>query len=89
MHDFSGFGLYCIFREEPIRFRTVTAKTLSSLPRELRLDRVSKVCLYNTESLPDALQAVDRLGIKAFRILSPLFPRYTHPDVVLFGRHAA
>ncbi len=74
------FGLCCIFIEEPVRFRTVTAKTLSALPRELRLDRVSKVCLQNVESLLDALQTVDRLGIKAFRILSPLFPRYTHPD---------
>ena len=74
-------GLCCIFIEEPIRFRVVTAKTLSAFPRDVQLDRVSKVCLHNTASLLDALQAVDRLGIKAFRILSPLFPRYTHPDV--------
>jgi len=79
------FGLCCIFKEEPVRFRTVTAKTLYALPRKLRrklrMGRVSKVCLHNTESLYNALQVVNRLGIKAFRILSQLFPRYTHPDV--------
>ena len=75
------FGLCCIFVEEPINFRTVTAKTLSTLSPKLRLNRVSQVCLHNARSLLDALRAVDRLGIGAFRILSPFFPRYTHPEM--------
>jgi len=33
------------------------------------------------ETLQLALETVHRLGIGAFRIMSPLFPRMTHPDV--------
>jgi UV DNA damage endonuclease len=75
------FGLCCLFIDEPIKFRTITAKTLSALPKKRRLERVSQVCLHNAESVLDALHTVERLGIGAFRILSPLFPRYTHPEM--------
>jgi UV DNA damage endonuclease len=75
------FGLCCIFMEEPIKFRTITAKTLYTLPPKQRLTHVSQICLHNAESLRDALDAVHRLGIGAFRILSPFFPRYTHPEM--------
>ena len=75
------FGLCCLFIDEPIKFRTITATTLSALPRKRRLERVSQICLHNAESLLDAVHTVDRLGIGAFRILSPFFPRYTHPEM--------
>lgn len=75
------FGLCCIFVEEPIKFRTITAKTLSGLPRQQQLDRVSEICLQNAENLVAALHSVARMGIGAFRILSSFFPRYTHPEV--------
>ena len=74
-------GLCCIFRREPIRFRTTTARVLSALPRRERLLRVSSLCLGNARTLLDALEAVRRMGIGAFRILTPLFPQYTHPEV--------
>ena len=39
----------------------------------------SELCRHNSESLLVALRFLHEKGIKAFRILSPLFPRFTHP----------
>ncbi|MDX1777097.1 MAG: UV DNA damage repair endonuclease UvsE, partial [Desulfobulbales bacterium] len=75
------FGLCCIFRQEPIAFRQVTAKTLQKLSRPDQLVRLSEICLHNVRSLVKALQYASAHGIGAFRILSPLLPRYTHPEV--------
>lgn len=75
------FGLCCIFIKEPIRFRTTTAKALASMSREGQRARLSVICLDNAKSLVRAVQTVHRLGIGAFRVLTQLFPRYTHPDV--------
>lgn len=75
------FGLCCIFVNEPIRFRTATAKALSTLPRDVQLARLSGICRENAENLLRAVRTVHRLGIGAFRVLTPLFPRYTHPEV--------
>ena len=74
-------GLCCLFKKEEISFRTITARTLLSLPAEDRPLRLSAVCRANAESLLSAVKAVQRLGIGAFRIMSPLFPRMTHPAV--------
>ncbi len=74
-------GLCCLFQEEPVKFRAITAKALSSSRRADQLVRLSEVALHNTESLLLALQTLRRLGIGAFRIMSPFFPRYTHPEV--------
>ena len=74
-------GLCCLFLNEPITFRTTTAKALSGLPRTAQLEKLSGICGHNADSLLQALETVRRLGIGAFRIMSPLFPRMTHPDV--------
>ena len=74
-------GLCCIFVKEPVRFRTITAKALLPLSPHERIARLDAICLHNAASLEAAIQAVIRLGIGAFRILSPLFPRMTHPAV--------
>ena len=75
------FGLCCLFVAEEISFRTTTAKVLSGMERGQALAKVSDICLHNAENLFLAVQAVHRLGIGAFRITSPLFPRMTHPEV--------
>lgn len=75
------FGLCCIFRREPIKFRQVTAKTLLKLSQKERYSRLAEVCLHNVLSLQKALHYAAGKKIGAFRILSPLFPRYTHPEV--------
>lgn len=74
------FGLCCLFKAEPVTFRTTTAKALLALGRREALAKASAVCLHNAENLLLAVRAVHRLGIGAFRIMSPLFPRMTHPD---------
>jgi len=74
-------GLCCIFREEPVRFRATTARALAGLPRDEQLTRLSQLCLENAGSLLHALDALHRTGIGAFRISSPLLPRFTHPEV--------
>lgn len=74
------FGLCCLFKNEPVTFRTTTVKTLSTLPRDRQLVKLSDICLHNALNLNCALEAVHRLGIGAFRIMSPLFPRMTHPE---------
>lgn len=79
--DQPRLGLCCLFRDEPIRFRATTARALRPFSRDEQLARLSALCLENAAALGQALKTVRRLGIGAFRISSPLFPRYTHPEV--------
>jgi len=51
------------------------------MPRQAQLDKISSICVNNAHNLLLAVQAVDRLGIGAFRVSSPLLPRMTHPEV--------
>jgi len=74
-------GLCCLFLNEPVTFRTTTAKALSTLRRDVQLAKLSTICAHNATNLLLALETVQRLGIGSFRIMSPLFPRMTHPDV--------
>jgi UV DNA damage endonuclease len=74
-------GLCCIFRNEPIHFRGTTAKHLKQFPRDEQLVKLSAICQQNCSSLLAALRFVQHNGIGAFRVLSPFFPRFTHPDV--------
>jgi len=79
--DMLRFGLCCIFREEPIRFRQTTAKALMALPEQERLQKLSTICLENARSLVTALETVRGFDIGAFRVSSQFLPRYTHPVV--------
>ncbi len=72
-------GLCCIFLDEPVRFRAATATALLRLTPEARLDKVSALCHENALNLVAAMRAAERLDIRAFRILSPVFPCITHP----------
>ncbi len=73
-------GLCCIFREEPIKFRTTTAKAVSSLTARKRLRKLSDLALHNAQNLQLALAACRERHIGAFRILSQIMPLRTHPD---------
>ena len=75
------FGLCCLFKDEKIAFRTTTAKALRAMPRSEQLLKLSAICQDNARNLLQAVQACHDLGIGAFRIMSPLFPRMTHPEV--------
>lgn len=75
------FGLCCLFRDQPIRFRQTTAKALDKLDRREQLARLSALCLHNAEAVGTALRFLAENGIGAYRLPSPLFPRSTHPVV--------
>jgi UV DNA damage endonuclease len=78
------FGLCCLFRNEPVKFRTFNATSVLKIEKRARIRKISGICLENCESLQFALRAVDRMGIGAFRICSGLFPVSTHPEAGYF-----
>ena len=85
-HPFWGdtmirFGLCCIFREAPIKFRRTTAKYLLSLSGAARATHLSSICMDNANALYQALNFCVDNGIGAFRINSQILPVKTHPDV--------
>ena len=75
------FGLCCIFRKEPIKFRRTTAKSLSRLDRKGQLSLISNLCEHNAASLYKSLQFCNEHGICDFRVNSQILPLKTHPDV--------
>ncbi len=74
------FGLCCIFREAPIKFRRTTAKYLLSLSVAARATHLASICMHNADALYRALEFCADHGIGAFRINSQILPVKTHPD---------
>jgi len=75
------FGLCCIFRREPIKFRRATAAFLKKKPRAEQLHYLNEICLSNARALMEALTFCRHNGIGAFRINSQILPLKTHPEV--------
>ena len=75
------FGLCCIFRKEPIKFRRTTAKYLQKFSRNQQLKYLAEICRHNAHSLNKALRYCRDNDIKDFRINSQIMPLKTHPDV--------
>jgi UV DNA damage endonuclease len=75
------FGLCCLFKNESVKFRHSTAKNLQRFESSEYLQRLSELCLHNSKSLLTAVDTVDRLGIRSFRVMTPMFPLYTHPSL--------
>ena len=75
------FGLCCIFRKEPIKFRRTTATYLQAFSRNQQLKNLAEICLHNSLSLRKALGYCRDHDIKDFRINSQILPLKTHPDV--------
>lgn len=75
------FGLCCIFKEQPIKFRRATAKYLSRFLRLEQKNRLSDICLFNSISLLKALAFCHQNNIGCFRINSQILPLKTHPQV--------
>ncbi|MFH2092836.1 MAG: UV DNA damage repair endonuclease UvsE [Pseudomonadota bacterium] len=74
------FGLCCIFKEQPIKFRRSTAKYLSQFPVVEQRNRLSDICLTNSSSLLKALAFCRQNNINGFRINSQILPLKTHPQ---------
>jgi UV DNA damage endonuclease len=75
------WGLCCIFKEQPIRFRKTTATFLSKSDREDQLGILSRLILHNVDSLTLALEYCHDHAIGDFRINSQIFPLKTHPVI--------
>lgn len=75
------FGLCCVFRNAPIRFRHVTAARLGKYDRCQQLAVLSEICRHNAGALMDAVAFCRTNRIGAFRINSQILPLKTHPDV--------
>lgn len=75
------FGLCCIFKEQPIKFRRTTAKYLSQFSVEEQRNRLSDICLANAGSLLEALTFCHQHNIGDFRINSQILPLKTHPQL--------
>ncbi len=74
-------GLCCIFRDEPIKFRTTTAAAVKKLRQHERFAKLADICLSNAHALLEALQYCSGHGIGCFRISSQILPIKTHPEV--------
>jgi len=74
------WGLCCSFYEEPIKFGTTTAASLSRMPPEVALVKLNRLCLQNADALLAALQYCASRSIGCFRVNSQILPLKTHPD---------
>ena len=74
-------GLCCIFREQPIKFRTTTAAAIKRLPPNQGRMKLAGLCAANASALMEALQFCSKHGIGSFRVNSQILPLKTHPDV--------
>ncbi|MBF0235026.1 MAG: UV DNA damage repair endonuclease UvsE, partial [Desulfamplus sp.] len=75
------FGLCCIFKEQPIKFRRTTVKYLSNFSVQEQQNRLSALCLANAKNLLKALEFCHQNNIGCFRINSQILPLKTHPDI--------
>ena len=73
-------GLCCKFLNEPIRFRTATARAMMRLDRATALERTASLCLHNGRALLRALKYCVAHGIGDFRVNSQILPLRTHPQ---------
>lgn len=74
-------GLCCQFFSQEIKFRTTTARAVGALSRKDRLAKLAELCRHNGESLLKALTFCAGNKIGSFRVLSPILPLKTHPEL--------
>ncbi len=72
------FGLCCLFNEASIRFRTTTARYISTLGSS-RFEYLANIIESNLKNLLLAISFCADHKILAFRVTSNLLPIYTHP----------
>lgn len=74
-------GLCCTFLDEPIKFRTTTARYLLTRTKPERTALLNELALHNAGALSAAIAWCAAHGIGAYRVGSGILPMYTHPDV--------
>ncbi len=75
------FGLVCLFRNEPIKFKQTTAAHLAKFSRQEQIEKLETLCFHNAKSLLQALNYCNNNGIGSFRVNSQILPLKTHPQV--------
>jgi UV DNA damage endonuclease len=73
------WGLCCLVVDAPLRFRSATHGYVSRLEARDGLTYLDAIALANAETLIATIDYCARLGIRAFRVSSQLFPLATHP----------
>ena len=63
-------GLCCLFRDQPIKFVTITATAIGKLKRSDALAKLSRLFLANADALLAALHYCDDNGIGCFPVNS-------------------
>jgi UV DNA damage endonuclease len=74
------WGLCCLVVDTPIRFRSATHAYVSRLSELQRVAYINDIALHNANALVEVLNYCRDLDIRAFRVLSQLFPLATHPQ---------
>ncbi len=74
-------SLCCIFRDEPIKFRTTTAAAMKRRSRSEALAEIAEICFGNAKALMQSLEYCSARGIGCFRLNSQILPLKTHPQV--------
>jgi UV DNA damage endonuclease len=72
-----------ILAEQGLKFRTMTYKTYSTMPRADALAKLSKIIHNNFHVTRKIIQFCDEQGIKGYRLSSDLTPVLNHPDVLM------
>ena len=75
------FGLCCVFKKHPVKFRKTTATYLSHFSEKERKKHLARLCANNAESLLKALDYCRENKIGSFRINSQILPLKTHPEM--------
>ena len=74
-------GLCCIFKEEPIKFRTTTATAQGKLSKTEQKRKLEEIILHNAQALYKALEYCYKNNIGSFRVNSQVCPLRTHPKL--------
>lgn len=69
-----------MFREQPIKFRNTTLKSIGNMDREAALEKLSGLCLANADALRASLEFCAKNGIGCFRVNSQILPVKTHAE---------
>lgn len=72
-------GLCCLVVDAPLAFRAATHTYVMRLSPPDRRAYLDRIALHNAEILGAVLRYAAQLGIRAFRVVSQLFPLATHP----------
>ena len=79
-HGHIRWGLCCLVLDAPYAFRSATHAYVWRLADDARREYLDAIALHNARTLGDVLHYCRTLGIRAFRIVSGLFPLATHPQ---------